>query len=112
MRNLLALIGAAVVLFVGLGWYLGWYTFAFQPGSDGKQRIQLDVDTHKIADDAKAAAENVGKTVDSVREKADQPKPAATELVGPPPPPDLPAKPSAPTVQFPVTLPGRGTGRD
>ena len=57
MRNLLALIGAVVVAFVGLGWYLGWYSFALSPSGDGKQRIQVDVDTNKIAEDAKRAGQ-------------------------------------------------------
>jgi hypothetical protein len=85
VRNILALIGAAVVIFVGLGWYLGWYTFALQAGSDGKQRIQLDVDTHKITDDVKKVGQTVGKTVQEVKEKSDEAKPA--EFVGPPLPP-------------------------
>jgi hypothetical protein len=96
MRNLLALIGLAVVGFAGVGWYQGWYVFALQPGANGKQRIQLDVDTHKIAEDAKKLGETVGKTVEAVREKADQPKTGPAEFVGPPVPAGLQPKPPAP----------------
>jgi hypothetical protein len=102
MRNILALIGAAVVLFVGLGWYLGWYTFALEAGRDGKQRIQLDVDTHKITDDVKKVGQTVGKTVQEVREKSDQPKPA--EFVGPPLPPQF-TTPTTPTTPGQLTVP-------
>src|ERR1700723_2988445 len=31
MRNLCALVGAATIAFVGLGWYLGWYKITRQP---------------------------------------------------------------------------------
>ena len=63
MRNLFALIGAAIVLFAGLGWYLGWYTFALEPSANGKQRIQLDVDTDKMTDDVGKFGKTVGSAV-------------------------------------------------
>ncbi len=40
MKNLLALVGAAVVTFAGLGWYLGWYNLTRQP-TPGTQKFGL-----------------------------------------------------------------------
>ncbi len=89
MRNLLALIGAVVVLFAGLGWYLGWYKFALEPGANGNQRIQIDLDTHKIADDVEKAGKTVGSAVQGAAGKGEQPKVQPAEFVGPPLPPDM-----------------------
>ena len=33
MRNLLALVGAALVAFLGLGWYLDWYHITPKPAT-------------------------------------------------------------------------------
>jgi len=51
MRNLLALAGLGLVVFVGLGWYLGWYKFQTTPTADGHRQIQIDLDTKKIKGD-------------------------------------------------------------
>ncbi|HET6575151.1 MAG TPA: hypothetical protein VFG68_16205 [Fimbriiglobus sp.] len=87
MRNLLALIGAAVVLFAGLGWYLGWYTFALGPSAGGKQRLQLDVDTGKLTDDVERFGKSIGSAVQ--RAKDDPAKAQPADFVGPPLPPDM-----------------------
>ncbi len=111
MRNLLALVGAVVVLFVGLGWYLGWYSFVLAPGAEGKQRLQVDIDTRKITEDAKKA----GQAANNVFQAAtkDDSKGAATpppaDFVGPPVPDDLSArqekaKQQTPPLQFPSSM--------
>ncbi len=51
MRNLLALVGLAVVVFAGLGWYLGWYSFQSETTSPGHRQIKIDVNTDKISKD-------------------------------------------------------------
>lgn len=80
MRNLLALLGLAIVTFFGLGWYLGWYSIAVEAGTDGKQKVQLDVDTKKITDDAKKGLQKVEKfregTSNSSPEAAGSPTPS------------------------------------
>jgi hypothetical protein len=90
MRNLLALIGAAIVLFAGLGWYLGWYTFALEPSVNGKQRIQFDVDTGKMTGDVEQFGKTIGSAVQ--RAKDDSSKGQSGEFVGPPLPPDMPTQ--------------------
>jgi hypothetical protein len=70
MRNLLALIGLAVVLFFGLGWYFQWYTFSIQSTDNGRKRIELDVDTIKIVSDTKSGVEKVGAILDAPKSPA------------------------------------------
>ena len=53
MKNILALVGLAVVLFGGLGWYLGWYKIGTEPAADGHRKINVDVDVNKIRADEK-----------------------------------------------------------
>ena len=82
MRNLLALVGLVVVGFVGVGYYLGWYHFSWLPGKDGKQHINVEVDTKKIGADGQKGLDKVGEfTKDKLKnEKA----PESSEFVGPP----------------------------
>lgn len=53
MRNMLALLGLVVVLFLGLGWYLDWYSF--RPASvitdPSRKTYTIDINTKKITDD-------------------------------------------------------------
>jgi hypothetical protein len=52
MRNLLALVGAAILTFAGAGWYLGWYRL--QPTlstTPGHQTLNIDINGQKIKDD-------------------------------------------------------------
>jgi hypothetical protein len=58
MRNLLALIGAAVVAFAVLGWYLGWYQLGFESG-----KVEVDVNTKKFIGDVKAGEKKVEDVV-------------------------------------------------
>jgi hypothetical protein len=51
MRNLLALAGLASLIFLGLGWYLGWYKIQNAAAPDGHRHIQIDVDTNKVKSD-------------------------------------------------------------
>lgn len=77
MKNTLAFIGAAVVVFLGLGLYLGWYTFKRQPSSPGKTRIEVDINQRKIGEDVKTGAEKVKDAIDKAQEDHDQSPPPA-----------------------------------
>jgi hypothetical protein len=68
MRNILAAIGAAVVAFLAVGWYLGWYQVSSTPSSKGPQAVQVDINPTKITDDVKKGVENGEKIVGSLRE--------------------------------------------
>ncbi len=70
MRNLLALIGAAVVGFGGLGWYLGWYKLHVSKAADGNVQIQADVDQKKVVQDVGDGAKHLGQLAGDQLEKA------------------------------------------
>jgi len=70
MRNILALVGAATLTFLVVGWYLGWYQIAGIPGPGGKQSVSIEVHTDKVATDVGNFADRVGEGVDSLRDKA------------------------------------------
>ena len=53
MRNLLALLGAAIVTFLVVGYFLDWYHIQAIPGSDGHRQVNIDVNTPKITTDLK-----------------------------------------------------------
>lgn len=77
MRNVLALVGAATVAFLILGWYLGWYQVSSLPSPQGKQSVQVEINPTKITDDVKKGVEKGGQIVDSLRDgPAADPKPA------------------------------------
>ncbi len=84
MRNLLALIGLAVVVFLGAGYYFGWYSIDMSKGIDGKQHINLEVDTKKIGTDTKNIGEKVaekgGDAVDNLKKSNGDTHP---DLAGP-----------------------------
>ena len=63
MKNILALVGLVIVLFVGLGWYLGWYKVATEPAADGHRKINVDLDTKKITTDIKSGTQKVGDVI-------------------------------------------------
>jgi hypothetical protein len=58
MRSILSLIGAAVVIFAGAGWYLGWYTFGTQNGN-----LELEVKSKKVVSDLKAGEKKIEDAV-------------------------------------------------
>lgn len=89
MRNLLALVGLAVVVFLGLGWYLGWYSFVLTPGSDGGYQFQGVVKSKKIGEDVQQAREKVGKILSAGPTEATPPTQPGNEFVGPPLPSSL-----------------------
>jgi len=86
MRNVLALVGAATVAFLALGWYLGWYHVSSVPSPRGEQSVQVDIDPTKITEDVKKGVEKGGEIVDSLR---DRPAPEAK-----------PAQPAGPASSF------------
>ncbi len=51
MRNMLALIGAAVVTFLGVGWYLDWFHVHPTASADGKKSYSVEINKTKIETD-------------------------------------------------------------
>ena len=88
MRNLLALLGLAVVTFAGLGWYLGWYHVDISPGANGHKKIELDLNESKLRTDVSAGYEKGKEFVDTFR-KDKAPAEGSPDFVGPPKPAKL-----------------------
>jgi hypothetical protein len=63
MRNILALIGTAVLVFAVLGWYFGWYQLGAEPAADGHRKVIVDVNAQKIADDVKNGEQKVSDLI-------------------------------------------------
>lgn len=70
MRNMLALIGAAVVGFGGVGWYLGWYKLSVSKSADGTLQVTTNVDTNRVVKDAGDGARHVGEFIGTQVENA------------------------------------------
>jgi hypothetical protein len=88
VRNLLALLGLAIVLFAGLGWYLGWYHVALTPTPNGHKKVEFDINTSKVHDDVSAGIDKGKQLVDSFR-KDGPPAEGSKDFVGPPKPESL-----------------------
>lgn len=52
MKNLIFFVGLAVICFAATGWYLEWYTITDLQGLGGRSRVQIELDTQKIRQDA------------------------------------------------------------
>jgi hypothetical protein len=84
MRNLFALVGCAVVAFLGLGYYLGWYQVTPQANSTpGHHRLEIDVNAKKIGDDVQHGVEVGTEKLQGVLKK--EPAPAAAKAPAAPP---------------------------
>ncbi len=51
MRNLLAFLATAVLVFLGLGWYLNWYSFRSVPADPGHRSYTIELNSDKISRD-------------------------------------------------------------
>jgi hypothetical protein len=71
MRNLLAFLAAALITFLGLGWYLEWYKVSSTPASDGHREVHIDINTNKIGQDLDKGEKKVRDALGK-KSKADQ----------------------------------------
>lgn len=69
MKNLLALVGLALVLFLGIGYYQNWYSFAAKPAADGHQRYEIDVNAQKIGQDTQRGVQVAGEKINGFLDK-------------------------------------------
>lgn len=77
MRNMLAFLAAAVLVFLGLGWYLDWYSFKNLPtGTPGHQSFNIDINKDKITRDVE---KGVQKGEEKVHEVIDKKKAEAVQ---------------------------------
>ena len=97
MKNLLALGAAALIAFVVVGWFLGWYKIQSVQTSTGRE-FKVDLNTPKITQDI-----NNGK----VKLEGILTKPTTTNPTTPPAPtpPNTPAHVTIVPVTTPLTTP-------
>src|ERR1700722_18673615 len=86
MRNLLAFVAAAVLAFLAVGWYLGWYQVITRPSLTGHEAINIDVDGKKIGDDIHKAEAKIVDAAEKARQDhaalaADEVKTAGDKLL-------------------------------
>ena len=112
MRNLLALVGLAVIGFGGVGWYAGWYKFSVAKTPDGNLQINTTVDTKKASAEMSDFLKNVGTVIGSQVDKAAQDAKSTAPTTppggtpGPVTPPQFSPDPTVPGVPLPPVAPG------
>ncbi len=77
MKNLLAFVAAAVLMFAGVGWYLDWFQVLGGPAASGHYNVNLDFNAKKIGDDVKNGEEKVADAIDKASKDAAARKAAA-----------------------------------
>jgi len=82
MRNLLALFAAVLLMFLGVGWYLGWYNVKAAPAPPGHRAVNIDVDTNKISEDVQKGKERLSDALEGAH-REDSSKQAHTNKMGP-----------------------------
>jgi hypothetical protein len=92
MKNLLAFLAAAVLMFVGVGWYLDWFQVFNGPAASGHHVFSFDVDEGKIQADVRKGEAKVAEAIEKARkdsaakaeaDKTDPPKTNWSEAVKP-----------------------------
>ena len=64
MRNLLALLGAALVTFAIAGWWLDWYRVKTKPDAAGHREVNIDINGPKIKEDLHKGGERLREAID------------------------------------------------
>jgi hypothetical protein len=65
MRNLLALVGLLVVVFLGVGYSRGWYNFSFTKDQNGQVKVDGTIDSGKVKSDSGQGLKKAGETIES-----------------------------------------------
>jgi len=79
MRNLLALLGFALVTFLVIGWYLDWYHITPKsPAMPGHQGVEIDINRKKIGEDVNRGIKTGEEKVHEFLDKDGKPAPAGT----------------------------------
>jgi hypothetical protein len=73
MRNLLALVGAAVILVAVVGWYRNWYSIETGPASGGHQSVNIEIDRSRISNDIQRGEERLHDALERSRKDSATP---------------------------------------
>jgi hypothetical protein len=109
MRSLLTLVGAAVVTFAVVGWFLGWYKVHTTPGPDGHHRVDIDINGKKIQQDIRQGEERIRNTVQRGQSGTAAPQSGSPVVTLPMPGPVTPLPTPDSLPQPPSLPPGNGT---
>ncbi len=71
MKNLLAFLAAAVLVFVGVGWYLDWFHVQPAPAVAGHHAYSIDLNADKIQADVQQGGEKVVDAIEKARKEAE-----------------------------------------
>jgi hypothetical protein len=82
MRNILAFFGAAILVLLGVGYYLGWYSITPQKTNPGQTRLQVDINQDKANQDVHKGLQKGGEKLQEVLDKNKQNAPAGTDKSG------------------------------
>jgi hypothetical protein len=77
MKNLLAFLAAAVIMFGGVGWYLDWFQVFNGPAASGHHVFSVDLDAAKMQADVRKGEEKVADAIENARKEAAANKAAA-----------------------------------
>ena len=72
MRNLCAFIGAAILTFAGLGWYLDWYKVKSDPAPAGHHNVNIDINREKITEDVQKGEEKLQGVLEKEKKKTEE----------------------------------------
>ena len=81
MKNLLAFLAAAVLVFAGIGWYLNWFHVNDAPAAPGHHAFSIDLNGEKIGSDVKEGSEKVVDAIEKAKAEADKKAAAAPKGV-------------------------------
>jgi hypothetical protein len=82
MRNLLALLGFALVTFLAVGWYLDWYHVTPKSAATtGHRSVEIDINSKKIGEDVHRGVDAVEKKGHELLDKDGKATTPATPLV-------------------------------
>ena len=68
MRNLLALLAAIVLIFLGLGAWRGWYGVTRQESDLGKVAFRFEIDAVRMGQDAMQAVRSLSRSGEGAEE--------------------------------------------
>lgn len=71
MKNLLAFLAAAALVFVGVGWYLDWFHVRPTTAVAGHHAFSIDLNDDKIQADVKQGGEKVVDAIEKARQEAE-----------------------------------------
>jgi len=71
MKNLLAFLAAAALVFVGVGWYLDWFRVHPAPAVAGHHAYSIDLNADKIQADVEQGGEKVVDAIEKARKDAE-----------------------------------------